>query len=374
MLVERFGDNMDERIINLSNTIVNYSIKVKENDRVIIQYESNECKPLIKCLIKDIYKNKGIPFVKLIDNELDSLIRENATSNTIDEMVKMKTYEVENFDCFIRICYTKNEYEDKDVPISVRKELGSKSREIDDIRTNHRRWVLLNFPSIVDAYKAKMKYDEFYNYALDVMTVDYEFLNEKIKPLKDLMEKTDRVRILGPNTDIEFSIKGMKAIPCCGTANIPDGELYTAPIKDSVNGVITYNTPSPYRGTIFNNVRLEFKDGQIVNCSSTEHQEELKEIFNIDEGARYIGEFSLGFNPMITKPMGDILYDEKIMGSLHFTPGRCYEDCDNGNISSIHWDLVLIQTEEFGGGEIYFDDVLIRKDGKFVLNELKVLN
>ena len=374
MLVERFGDNMDERIINLSNTIVNYSIKVKENDRVLIQYESNECKPLIKCLIKDIYKNKGIPFVKLIDNELDSLIRENATSNTIDEMVKMKTYEVENFDCFIRICYTKNEYEDKDVPISVRKELGSKSREIDDIRTNHRRWVLLNFPSIVDAYKAKMKYDEFYNYALDVMTVDYEFLNEKIKPLKDLMEKTDRVRILGPNTDIEFSIKGMKAIPCCGTANIPDGELYTAPIKDSVNGVITYNTPSPYRGTIFNNVRLEFKDGQIVNCSSTEHQEELKEIFNIDEGARYIGEFSLGFNPMITKPMGDILYDEKIMGSLHFTPGRCYEDCDNGNISSIHWDLVLIQTEEFGGGEIYFDDVLIRKDGKFVLNELKVLN
>ena len=172
------------------------------------------------------------------------------------------------------------------------------------------------------------------------MNVDYALLNEKIKPLKDLMEKTDKVRILGPNTDIEFSIKGMKAIPCCGTANIPDGELYTAPIKESVNGVITYNTPSPYRGNIFNNIRLEFKDGKIINCSANEHQSELEEIFNIDEGARQIGEFSLGFNPMITKPMGDILYDEKIMGSLHFTPGRCYEDCDNGNISSIHWDLV----------------------------------
>ena len=374
MLVERIGDIMDERLNKLSSTIVNYSIKVKENDRVLIQYENSMCKPLIKCLIKDIYKNKGIPFVKLIDNELETLIRESANSEVIDEIVKMKSYEVENFNCFIRICYTENEYEDKDIPIRIRKELGSKSRDIDDIRTNHRRWVLLNYPSLVDAYKAKMKYDDFYNYSMDVMNVDYELLNEKIKPLKDLMEKTDKVRIVGPDTDITFSIKDMPAIPCCGTANMPDGELYTAPIKDSVNGYITYNTPSPYRGNIFNNIRLEFKNGQIVNCYSNQYQEELKEIFDIDEGARYIGEFSLGFNPMITKPMGDILYDEKIMGSLHFTPGRCYEDCDNGNLSSIHWDLVLIQTEEFGGGEIYFDDVLIRKDGKFVLDELKDLN
>jgi len=374
MLRERIGDNMDERLNKLSSTIVNYSINVKENDRVLIQYESDMCKPLVKCLIKDIYKNKGVPFVKLIDNELQALIKENADSKVIDEMVKLKTYEVDNFDCFIRICYTENEYEDKNVPIEIIKEFGSKSQVVDDIRINKRRWVLLNYPSFIDAYKAKMKYDDFYNFSMDVMNVDYKSMNEKIKPLKDLMEKTDKVRIVGPDTDIEFSIKDMKAIPCCGTANIPDGELYTAPIKTSVNGVITYNTPSPYRGNIFNNIRLEFKDGQIINCSSSEHEEELKEIFNTDEGARYIGEFSLGFNPMITKPMGDILYDEKIMGSLHFTPGRCYEDSDNGNISSIHWDLVLIQTEEFGGGEIYFDDVLIRKDGKFVGDELKDLN
>lgn len=365
---------MDERIKKLSKTIVNYSINVKENDRVLIQYENKACNPLVKCLIKDIYESKGIPFVKLLDNELNSLILENANSNTIDEMVKMKTYEVENFDCFIRICYTENEYEDKNVSKEIRKELGSKTQEIDDIRINKRRWVLLNYPSEIDAYKAHMTYDEFVDYSMDVMTVDYKAMNEKIKPLKELMEKTDKVRIVGPNTDITFSIKDMPAIPCCGTANIPDGELYTAPIKNSVNGVITYNTPSPYQGNIFNNISLEFIDGQIVNCSTTEHIDKLKEIFDTDEGARYIGEFSLGFNPKITSPMGDILYDEKIMGSLHFTPGRCYEDCDNGNISSIHWDLVLIQTPEYGGGEIYFDDVLIRKDGKFVLDKLKDLN
>lgn len=365
---------MDERLEKLSSTIVNYSVSVKEGDRVLIQYESNMCNPLIKCLIKDIYKNKGIPFVKLLDNELNSLILENADSKTLDEMVKMKTYEVDNFDCFIRICYTENEYEDKDVSSEIRKELGSKSRKVDDIRINERRWVLLNYPSLIDAYKAHMKYDEFVNYSLDVMNVDYKAMSDKIDPLKKLMEKTDKVRIVGPDTDITFSIKGMPAIPCTGTANIPDGELYTAPIKDTVNGVITYNTPSPYHGNIFNNIRLEFVDGQIVNCYTSEHNDLLKEIFDTDEGARYIGEFSLGFNPKITSPMGDILYDEKIMGSLHFTPGRCYEDCDNGNISSIHWDLVLIQTPEYGGGEIYFDDVLIRKDGKFVIDNLKELN
>ena len=296
-------------------------------------------------------------------------------------MVRLKAYEVDNFDCFIRICYTENEYEDKDVASDIRKELGDKSQKIDDIRINQRRWVLLNYPSLVDAYKAHMKYDEFYDYSMEVMNVNYKLMSEKIKPLKELMEKTDKVRILGPNTDITFSIKGMPAIPCCGNMNIPDGELYTAPIKTSVNGIITYNTKSPYHGNIFNNISLEFTDGKInlkgnvaVRGNASENNDLLEKIFSTDEGARYIGEFSLGFNPMITKPMGDILYDEKIMGSLHFTPGRCYEDCDNGNISSIHWDLVLIQTKDYGGGEIYFDDVLIRKDGKFVLDYLKQLN
>ena len=365
---------MDERLKKLSNSIVNYSVSIKKGDRVLIQYENSACNPLIKCLIKDIYKNKAIPFVKLIDNELNSLILEGATSSVIDEMYNMKKYEVDNFDVFIRICYTENEYEDKNVLPTVRKKLGSKTQDLDDIRINKRRWTLLNYPSLVDAYKAHMTYDEFYNYSLDVMTVDYKAMNDKIKPLKELMEKTDKVRILGPNTDLTFSIKNLPAIPCSGTANIPDGELYTAPVKDSVNGVITYNTPSPYNGNIFNNIRLEFKDGKIISSKADNDNDLLKEIFDIDLGARYVGEFSLGFNPMITKPMGDILYDEKIMGSLHFTPGRCYEDCDNGNVSSIHWDLVLIQTPEYGGGEIYFDDILIRKDGKFVLDSLKQLN
>ena len=191
--------------------------------------------------------------------------------------------------------------------------------------------------------------------------------------LVDLMNRTDKVRIKGPGTDIEFSVKGIPAIKCAGEMNIPDGEVYTAPVKDSVNGVISYNTPSVYQGFTYENVRLEFKDGKIIKASANDDKR-INEVFDTDEGARYVGEFAIGVNPYILNPMKDILFDEKIMGSIHFTPGCSYDDVPNGNKSSIHWDLVLIQTSEYGGGEIYFDDVLIRKDGKFVIPELECLN
>ncbi len=219
-----------------------------------------------------------------------------------------------------------------------------------------------------------MSTSDYRNFALEVMNVDYNEMNKKIEPLKRLMEQTDKVRITGKNTDITFSIKGMPIIPCVGDKNIPDGEIYVAPIKDSVNGIITYNTPSPYQGNIYNNVSLTFQDGQIVTATADNDVGDLNKIFNIDEGSRYIGEFSLGLNPKILHPIGDILYDEKIIGSLHFTPGAAYKDSYNGNDSSIHWDMVLIQREEYGGGDIYFDDLLIRHNGMFVLEELKELN
>lgn len=199
-------------------------------------------------------------------------------------------------------------------------------------------------------------------------------MNEELKPLKDLMDKTDKVRLTGKGTDITFSIKDIPAIICSGECNIPDGEVYTAPVKESVNGIIKYNTPSPYRGNIFHNVTLEFKDGKIVKATCDEDKEELNKIFDTDEGARYVGEFSIGVNPVIRYPMGDILFDEKIIGSIHFTPGECYKDAYNGNRSAIHWDMVLIQREDFGGGNIYFDDKLIRENGIFVVEELKHLN
>ena len=223
------------------------------------------------------------------------------------------------------------------------------------------------------AQQAGMSTDAFEEFYFNVCNLDYSKMDRAMDALEKRLNSTDKVRIVGPGTDLTFSIKGIGSKKCSGKRNIPDGEIYTAPVKDSVNGVITYNAPSVENGFKFENVSLTFKDGKIIDTTANDNKK-LNAILDTDEGSRYVGEFALGVNPYITKPMGDILFDEKISGSIHFTPGCCYDDCYNGNISALHWDLVLIQTKEYGGGEIYFDGELIRKDGIFVAEDLLVLN
>lgn len=365
---------MTENFDKLSSTIVDYSLKIKKGDRVLITYQSSEANQLVKSLIMKINDKGAIPFTKLIDNGVEQLLNSLIDENRVKEIKTHQQFLVDNFDCFINIRYTTNDYEQKLVSEKQLKLLGEATSKSHHIKINERRWVILNYPSKLDAYKAQMPTDNYFNFAFNTMIFDYQKMEQDIKPLKELMEKTDKVRITSPGTDITFSIKGINAVPCCGECNIPDGEIFTAPIKNSVNGTITYNTPSPYHGNVFHHVKLTFKDGKIIESSCDEKDDRLNQIFDTDEGARYIGEFSLGLNPFITEPMGDILYDEKIIGSIHFTPGKCYDDAPNGNDSSIHWDMVLIQRKDYGGGEIYFDDVLIRKDGIFVLEKLKHLN
>ena len=365
---------MSEKLKELASLIVNYSIRVEKDERVLITTQSLETREFVSYLIEEIYKNGGVPCLKINDPILGARLAEKNNEGRIELLKKIQENEVELFDSFINIRYATNDYENKNVSGEMSKKLSQALLPSSDVRVNQRKWVLLNYPSLLDSYKAKMTSTEFMEFALRVMTVNYKSMSELIKPLKKLMDKTDKVRIVSPGTDITFSIKGMSSIPCVGEMNIPDGELYSAPVKNSVNGTITYNTPSPYQGRVYNHVSLEFKDGKIINATCDDDNEKLNEIFNTDEGARYVGEFSLGFNPEILYPMGDILYDEKILGSIHFTPGQAYKDCYNGNDSGIHWDMVLIQRKDYGGGEIYFDDVLIRKDGMFVLEELKPLN
>ena len=364
------------KIDELANTIVNYSISVEEKENVLITTDTFEALPLIKKIIDYIYKNKGNVEVRFSDATINSKVLGYVSDEKIKLMTKQKKFDVDNFDCFIAIRCSTNDYENSKVNKDNIKRINKALEKYNDIRVNEKKWVLLNYPTHLDAHKAKMPYDDFKEYAFDVMTVNYQKMGKDIEALKSLMEKTDRVRLTGKDTDITFSIKNMPIIPCVGDKNIPDGEIYCAPLKTSVNGTIKYNTPSPYRGTVFNGVKLTFENGKIVSatCDNKEEEQKLNEIFDTDEGSRYIGEFSIGLNPLIKDPMGDILYDEKIIGSIHFTPGMAYEDSFNGNKSTIHWDMVLIQREEYGGGNIYFDDKLIRENGIFVIPELEHLN
>jgi len=242
-----------------------------------------------------------------------------------------------------------------------------------EIRVLKTRWVVLRWPSSAMAQQANKSTEAFEKFYFDVCTMDYARMAVAMQPLKKRMERTDKVHIKGPGTDLTFSIKGIPAIPCDGKLNIPDGEVFTAPVKTSVNGVVQYNARTIYQGVVHDNVRFEFKEGKIAKATST-NTDHLNKMLDTDEGARYIGEFAIGFNPYVTEPMLDILFDEKIAGSFHFTPGQAYAEADNGNRSSVHWDIVCIQRPDFGGGEIHFDGVLVRKDGQFVVDDLKRLN
>jgi len=260
-----------------------------------------------------------------------------------------------------------------DVPAEKMQLIGKKMRPVQDQRVKRTKWVVLRWPTPSMAQLAGMSTEAFEDFFFDVCTLDYRKLQPGMKALKALMEKTDRVQIKAPGTDLNFSIKGISAIICGGDRNIPDGEVFTAPVKDSVEGQLTFNAPSIYQGTAFDGIQLRFKRGKIVEASSNE-TEKLNKILDSDVGARYIGEFSLGFNPRVFQPMRDILFDEKIAGSFHFTPGQAYEEADNGNRSQVHWDMVSIQRPDYGGGEIYFDGKLIRKNGEFLPKQLRSLN
>ncbi|MEM9160767.1 MAG: aminopeptidase, partial [Verrucomicrobiota bacterium] len=242
-----------------------------------------------------------------------------------------------------------------------------------DWRVNHTKWVVLRWPTPAMAQQAMMSTEAFEDFFFSVCNLDYSKMIPGSDALGKLMSKTDKVEIKGNGTDLTFSMKGIDGIPCVGEHNIPDGEVFSCPVRDSVEGVIQYNAPTVYQGVSFDDVRLEFEKGKIVKATANNTQR-LNEILDSDPGARFIGEFAIAFNPYINEPMRDILFDEKIAGSFHFTPGQAYEDADNGNKSQVHWDMVCIQREDYGGGEIHFDGKLVRKDGLFVLDELKSLN
>ncbi|MCK4403705.1 MAG: aminopeptidase, partial [candidate division Zixibacteria bacterium] len=238
-------------------------------------------------------------------------------------------------------------------------------------RVKHTKWVVLRYPTNSFAQLAETSQEAFEDFYFEVCNIDYVKMSKAMDPLCQLMSQTDRVRIVGPGTDLSFSIKRIPNKKCDGKLNIPDGEVFTAPVRSSVNGHISFNTPSIHDGVLYDGIRLEFKEGKITEAKAAVNQGKMIKLLDTDQGARYIGEFSFGIHPDIKKPMKDTLFDEKIFGSIHLTPGNAYDEADNGNRSAIHWDLVLIQTKEYGGGEIYFDDVLIRKDGIFIHPKLK---
>ena len=365
----------DSRLQKFAQVLVNHSLKLKEGEKVLIEMIDipNE---VGLALLEEISKVGGIPLLEAKSQRLQRSLYINGSEDFFKLAADCELHRMKQMDCYIAVRGIANDKELIDVPgdkMSMYEQLWLKPVHFQE-RVPNTRWVVTRYPSVSYAQKGKMSTEEFENFFFNVCTgIDWEKASSAMDALAAYMEKTDRVHLVGNGTDLTFSIKGLPAIKCAGEHNIPDGEVFTAPVRDSVNGVIAYNAQSSYRGFTFENIKLTFKDGKIVEATANDTKR-INEIFDSDEGARYVGEFAVGTHPFIDRPMDDILFDEKIGGSIHFTPGAAYDDCNNSNKSAIHWDLVLIQTEEYGGGELWFDDVLVRRDGIFIVDELKGLN
>ena len=363
---------MDPRYNKLASLLVKYSTKLKKGDRVLIDAIDIPDEFTIE-LMRVAKKAGATPLVELRRGRISREIMRLADRSHAALLRDIEMFRMKRVQAYIALRGSANVNETSDVPSEQLTLYSKLLRPVQNFRVNKTRWVVLRWPTPSMAQAAGMSTEAFEDFYFNVCTMDYPKMAKAMVPLEKRMKKADRVEIRGPGTNLTFSIKGIGAKVCQGDRNIPDGEVFSCPVRDSVNGIIQFNTPTLYAGTRFENVHLEFKDGRVHKATSNNNRR-LNEILDTDEGARYVGEFSLGFNPYILNPMCDILFDEKIAGSLHFTPGQAYEECDNGNRSAVHWDMVLIQRKEWGGGEIRFDDELIRKNGLFVPRDLQPLN
>jgi len=357
----------DKRNEVLARQLLDYSTKLKKGEILYLEIKGKETLELGKQIVRLATERGAVPFWYYND---ESLLRQWIRDVTKEQLQKQADLHMElmtRADAYIGLRGSDNPFDLADIPqkqMDLWNTVFYKPVHLEE-RVKRTRWVVLRYPNNAMAQLAETSQESFEDFYFDVCCADYARMSKAMDPLVALVNATDKVQIKSPGTDLTFSMKDIKVVKCDGLRNIPDGEVYTAPVRDSADGTITYNTPSLYQGIVYNNISLTFEKGKIVKATCEGDEKKLNEILDSDEGARYVGEFALGVNPFILKPMKDTLFDEKIAGSFHFTPGQCYDEAPNGNQSSIHWDLVLIQRSDYGGGEIWFDGKLIRKDGVF---------
>lgn len=358
----------DNRLYQLAENVLKNSVKLKKGEKIYIEAFGPAVLDLMEIFIRKATELGGVPFYFYNDEHLLKAVIDNASEEQMKAFGETYRQQMASSDVYVALrgyddIFALSDVNERQMALYMQHYYNPVHRSTRVPRT---RWCVMRYPNPAMAALSRMSLKEFEDFYFDACLVDYRKMEKELQPLKKLMDRTDKVRIVAPGTDISFSIKGIGSVICCGHRNIPDGEVYTAPVKNSVNGVVQFNTDTTYNGIFFSNIRLVFKDGKIIEASSLVNNDKLQKILDQDEGTRYLGEFSFGMNPFITKPILDILFDEKIAGSFHMAIGNAYTTADNGNRSAIHWDLIQIQTPEKGGGEIYFDGRVVRRNGKLL--------
>lgn len=363
----------DLRIEQLARNVVTYSVNLQQGEKLLIEVEGHD-HLLAKAIVQEAYKVGAYPFVIFTDKDILRTQLIHGSSEQLERLASYDFIRMNDMNAYVLIRADANDSELSGVPSEkIDQYWKIYYHHVHEPRWAKTKWCILRYPNAAAAQRAKMSTEKFEDLYFSVCNLDYSKLSEQMDILVNLLSRTDKVRIKGKGTDLTMSIKNMPVRKDAGHQNLPDGEVYCVPVKHSINGMITFNTPVNFRGTTFDNIILTFEDGKITDAKANDTTK-LLEILEIDAGARYIGEFGIGLNPYIWEPMNDILFDEKIWGSIHLAIGSAAVQCQDSNISSIHWDIVLNQRKEYGGGQIWLDDVLVRENGYFVTKELKGLN
>lgn len=363
-------DPRDER---LARTIVRYSLNVQPGERVLLDFRGVATLGLLRETIAEVTRAGGVPFPLVGDDSLTGRFLREAVEDQVRSYGAVHEVLMRQMQCYVRVNGTDNPFEMADVPEAAQKwERDHYMRPVHlEYRVKNTKWVVLRYPSHSMAQQARMSRESFAALYHEVCGLDWQRFSRAMDPLKRLMERTKQARLTAKDTDVTFSIEGIGVVKCDGRMNLPDGEVFTAPVRDSVNGVITYNAGALYAGTSWDWIRLTFRDGRIADIEASNDVDKLRKIFATDEGASYMGEFSFGLNPRLHRAIKDALFDEKIYGSFHTALGQCYETTENGNRSAIHWDLVCIQTPDYGGGNVWLDGKLVRENGDWIHPELR---
>ncbi len=364
----------DQRYTKLAKVIIDHSTALKSGEKILIEAIDIPAEMVIE-LMRAVKKKNALPYITVKQNRLLRELYNIGSDTHMKDIGNWEAGRMQNMDAYVALRGSYNATELSDVSsenLALYQKYWWEPVHL-KLRVPKTKWVVLRWPHPSMAQQAQMSTEAFEHFYFNVCTLDYGKMSRAMQALKKRLEETDEVRIKGPGTDLRFSIKGMPAVKCDGKHNLPDGEVYTAPVKNSVHGKLCYTARTIYQGTVHDDICLQFENGKIIKATSS-HTDVLNRVLDTDEGARYIGEFALGVNPLIKEPMLDILFDEKIAGSFHFTPGSAYDEANNGNESQVHWDMVCIQTAAYGGGEITFDGKLVRKDGLFVSSDLQALN
>lgn len=352
---------VDPRIKKLADILANYSVKIKKGDIVELSC-GPEAKPLVLELSKLILKKGASPLIRTGIEGFGHVYYKYASEESLKKKPVIAMFEAKHVQAWISIG---TDYNTKELSEVDPKKMAIRSKVmklISDYIVNKDNWVILEYPTNALAQDAEMSLEDFEDFAYNACLADWKKESIRQEKLVKLVDKTKKVRIKSHDTDLTFSIKGKKAIKCCGHRNMPDGEVFTEPVKRSVNGYIAYSFPAIKGGREVDGIRLEFRNGKVIKATAEKNEDYLKTMIKIDEGASYIGEFGMGVNYGIKRFIKQILFDEKIGGTIHLALGRAYKETGGENKSSLHWDMIKDLRK---GGQVFFDDKLVMQNGKW---------